>query len=142
MAQPSSFYMGGCQNCGSLLGPLNTRCHIILRTQKGTIISTTTHMSHPKAGQPGMEARLQSRSSSFSQQRHPQQAVATLISWVSSCFSADLPFEGTGMHPDRWGVSQKLRDFCGQRHPVKWPRSQRPSGLCSDRTGYQAFKGP
>ena len=36
--------MGGCQNSGSRLGPLNTRCRIILRTQKGTIILTTTHM--------------------------------------------------------------------------------------------------
>ena len=36
--------MGGCQNYGPLLGPLNTRCRILLRTQKGTIILTTTHM--------------------------------------------------------------------------------------------------
>ena len=36
-------YTGGCQNHGPLLGPLNTRCRIILRTQKGTIILTTTH---------------------------------------------------------------------------------------------------
>ena len=36
--------MGGCQNYGPLLGPLNTRCRIILRTQKGTIILTTTYM--------------------------------------------------------------------------------------------------
>ena len=36
--------MGGCQNYGPLLGPLNTRCRIILRTQKGTIILTTTHI--------------------------------------------------------------------------------------------------
>ena len=27
--------MGGCQNYGPPLGPLNTRCHIILRSQKG-----------------------------------------------------------------------------------------------------------
>ena len=27
-------YMGGCQNCGPLLGPLNIRCRIILRSQK------------------------------------------------------------------------------------------------------------
>ena len=36
--------MGGCQNYGPLLGPLNTN-PIVLRTQKGTIILTTTHMS-------------------------------------------------------------------------------------------------
>ena len=28
-------HVGGCQNYGPLLGPLNTRCHIILRTPKG-----------------------------------------------------------------------------------------------------------
>ena len=37
--------MGGCQNYGPLLGPLNIRCRIIPRTQKGTIVMTTTHMS-------------------------------------------------------------------------------------------------
>ena len=36
--------MGGGQNYGPLLGPLNTRCRIIFRNQKGTIILTTTHM--------------------------------------------------------------------------------------------------
>ena len=37
-------YMGGCQNYGPLLGPLNTRCRTMIRNQKGTIILTTTHM--------------------------------------------------------------------------------------------------
>ena len=37
---------GGCQNYGPLLGSLNTRSLIVLRTQKGTIVLTTTHMSH------------------------------------------------------------------------------------------------
>ena len=36
--------MGGCQNDGSFLGTLNIRCRIIIGTQKGTIILTTTHM--------------------------------------------------------------------------------------------------
>ena len=36
--------MGGCQNYGPLLGPVNTRCRIILRTQKGSIKLTTAHM--------------------------------------------------------------------------------------------------
>ena len=35
--------MGGCQNDGPLLGPLNTRCRMIFRIQKGTIILTITH---------------------------------------------------------------------------------------------------
>ena len=39
-----SMYMGGCQNYGPFLGPLNTRCRIKLRTQKGTILFTTTHI--------------------------------------------------------------------------------------------------
>ena len=34
--------MGGCQNDGPFLGTLNNRCRIIIGTQKGTIISTTT----------------------------------------------------------------------------------------------------
>ena len=38
-----SKYMGGCQNYGPLLGLLKTRCRIILRTQKGTILLTTTY---------------------------------------------------------------------------------------------------
>ena len=38
------FQMGGCQNYGPLLGPLNTRCRIILRSQTGTINLTSTQM--------------------------------------------------------------------------------------------------
>ena len=38
------WYMGSCQNCGPLLGPLNTRCCIRLKNPKGTIILTTTHI--------------------------------------------------------------------------------------------------
>ena len=43
-ARPKSWNMGGCQDYGPLLGPLNTRWRIILRTQKGTIVLTTAHM--------------------------------------------------------------------------------------------------
>ena len=35
---------GSCQNYGPFLGTLNTRCRIILRTKKGTLILTTTHV--------------------------------------------------------------------------------------------------
>ena len=38
--------MGGCQNYGAFLGTLNIRCGIITGVLKGTIILTTTHMSH------------------------------------------------------------------------------------------------
>ena len=37
-------HMGGCQNYGPFLGTLNIRCRIIIRTQKGTLILTTTHI--------------------------------------------------------------------------------------------------
>ena len=36
--------MGSCQNYGPFLGTLNNRCRIIIRTQKGTIILTTTQI--------------------------------------------------------------------------------------------------
>ena len=36
--------MGCCENYGLLLGAQNTRCRVILRTPKGTIILTTTHI--------------------------------------------------------------------------------------------------
>ena len=36
--------MGGCQNYGPFWGTLNKRCRIIIRTQRGTIILTTTHI--------------------------------------------------------------------------------------------------
>ena len=35
---------------GRCLGTLNIRCRIILRTQKGTIILTTTHVEDPESG--------------------------------------------------------------------------------------------
>ena len=34
--------MGGCQNYGPFLGTPNIRCRMILGTQKGTIILTTS----------------------------------------------------------------------------------------------------
>ena len=37
-------HMGGCQNYGPLLGHPNTRCRIMIRSPKGTIIFTTTHI--------------------------------------------------------------------------------------------------
>ena len=45
--------MGGCQNYGPFLGTLNIRCRIILRTQKGTVILTTTHISYDERGTAG-----------------------------------------------------------------------------------------
>ena len=38
------FYMGSCQNYGPFWGTLNNRCRIIIGTQKGTLILTTTHI--------------------------------------------------------------------------------------------------
>ena len=37
--------MGGCQNYGPFLGTLNSKCRIIVGTQKGTIILTSTHVA-------------------------------------------------------------------------------------------------
>ena len=38
--------MGSCQNYGPFLGALNNRCRIIIGTQNGTIILTTTHIAN------------------------------------------------------------------------------------------------
>ena len=38
------YHMGSCPNYGPFSGTLNNRCRIIIGTQKGTIILTTTHM--------------------------------------------------------------------------------------------------
>ena len=40
--------MGGCQNYGPFLGTLNIRGRIIIGTQKGTIILTTTQHASSK----------------------------------------------------------------------------------------------
>ena len=40
----SASILGGYQNYGPLLGPLNTMCRIIKRSQKRTIVLTATHM--------------------------------------------------------------------------------------------------
>ena len=48
LSRPQVSDMGGCQNHGPLLGPLNTRCRIIIiiiiRTQKRPKILATTHI--------------------------------------------------------------------------------------------------
>ena len=43
------FNMGGCQNYGPLLGPLNTRCRVILNPQKAGRILTSTHIPDLRA---------------------------------------------------------------------------------------------
>ena len=49
---PTSGYldMGGYKNHGPLLGPLNTMCRIVLRTQEGTILLTTTRLRNDSVG--------------------------------------------------------------------------------------------
>ena len=44
------FRMGGFLNYGPFLGTLNIRCRIIIGTQKGTIILTTTHLGFSAQG--------------------------------------------------------------------------------------------
>ena len=46
--QTPNLYMGTCQNYGPFLGTINIRCRIIISTQKGTLILTTTHKNHRK----------------------------------------------------------------------------------------------
>ena len=49
--------MGGCQNYGPFLGTLNIRYRIIIRTQKGTLILTTTQMYSDVVGGTASGAR-------------------------------------------------------------------------------------
>ena len=49
-------HLGGCQNDGPCWGPLNTRCRILLRTQRGTITLTTTHV--PRLQDPRLSSFL------------------------------------------------------------------------------------
>ena len=52
--------MGGCQNYDPLLGPRNTRCRIILGTQKGAITLTITQMAfYFIRARPPFEPRLE-----------------------------------------------------------------------------------
>ena len=44
MSSVKSIKVGSCQNYGRFLGTLKSRCRIILRTQQGTIILTTTQV--------------------------------------------------------------------------------------------------
>ena len=49
----SGHIYGWCQNYGPFLGTLNIRCRIIIGTQKGTEILTTTHIPKPLIAKPG-----------------------------------------------------------------------------------------
>ena len=51
--------MGGCQNYGPFLGTLNIRCRIIMGTQKGTIILTTTHMNNSSSSGTNHEIKVE-----------------------------------------------------------------------------------
>ena len=61
-------HVGSCQNYGPFLGTLNNRCRIIIRTQKGTLILTTTHVLSVVL-QDGADSGL-SRSSFVVKQKH------------------------------------------------------------------------
>ena len=52
-------HMVDCQNSGPFLGPLHARCRIILRTQKGTRMLTTTHMQKTLQTPSPVDLRLQ-----------------------------------------------------------------------------------
>ena len=49
---------GGCQNCAPFLGTPNIRCRIIIGTQKGTIILTTTYIGRIRFGPGGASGAL------------------------------------------------------------------------------------
>ena len=51
-------HLGGCRTYGPLLGPRNIRCRTILRTQKGTIILTPTHMDRRGCFQDAVAAKF------------------------------------------------------------------------------------
>ena len=90
-----TIFMGGCQNYGPLLRPLNTRCRIIPRTQKGTIILTTTllltlslgHMLGQMESVPEETAGSQTENqySSFSARMSPDR---TCPEQLLSCYDA------------------------------------------------------
>ena len=45
MKNPDAAFMGGCQNYGPFMGTLNNKCRVIIRTQKGTLILTSRHIT-------------------------------------------------------------------------------------------------
>ena len=73
--------MGGCQNSCPFLGTLNIRCRIIIGTQKGTIILTTTHGAH--IVYIGVKIETQSRPSTSRRQ------LGSLLSVVEAWLAAE-----------------------------------------------------
>ena len=78
--------MGVCQNYGPFLGPPNTRRRIILRTQKGTIVLTTTHMDlQPQDRIPKQRRSLAAGCQgqpSFVGETGPHKGYMTVKSWL------------------------------------------------------------
>ena len=72
----------GCQNYGPFFGTLNIWCRIIIRTQKGTIILTTTRMTFKLFCVQALQA-LQARlgPGSAVQARFVELGVGVLFSW-------------------------------------------------------------
>ena len=70
--------MSSVQNYGPFWGTPNTRCRIIVRTQKGTRILTTTHIPSWDMGTFGFWSRAaapQKRSAKPSNQKPPKGGV-------------------------------------------------------------------
>ena len=75
--------MGGCQNYGPFLGPLNIRGRIIIGTQKGTIILTTTHIYIYGGGfYKEMESQME--------KRIEHEMETTIQSWVYRVWASGL----------------------------------------------------
>ena len=86
-------HMGGCQN-GPFLGTLNIRCRIIIGTQKGTIILTTSHVN-PKA--------------SGLLQKSPAAAPCRQMQEVANAFRNHLPSYRSMLALDRMTIYGFLR---------------------------------
>ena len=97
-------HVGGCQDYGPLLGPLNTRGRIILRTQKRVMCSTSAGSSHSRARCCGCS------SESPSPLRAPSQPLAACVS--ASNFSVFWPLFSSTVTASAVSFNNRL-ELCG-----------------------------
>ena len=139
--------MGGCQNDSPLLGPLNARCRSTFRSQKGTIILTTTHMMnlylylhlylHP------LQYGLPERGPNFDS--HPKEYKHRGLLKSSSALNRGLKTQSSGA--EEMLELTKIWEIFGERlggggiqgfllRALQWMVAQSPAKISSKPCGY------
>ena len=101
--------MGGCQNYGPFVSTLNIRGHIMIGTQKGTIILTTTHI-HRRNSSRYLHRKVRTTQGALSEATRSGLDVSAVLQLFGTflrlfrMLCGDLGVVGSGLGRSGWGL--------------------------------------